>query len=220
MAAARTDRDTSGVVDAGGDSPRVQSRSEVIRGVSTPVVLASGSPRRLDLLRSAGLDPVVCPGEVDETPRAGEEPRAYVARLAELKALASTSSHSAPVVAADTTVDCDGRILGKPRDATAAAELLRELSGRSHLVHTGVAVRSATAAQPGDVRVRVVTTTVTFADLDEPTIDWYISTGEPFDKAGGYGIQGAGACLVERVEGSVTNVIGLPLVETLELLRG
>ena len=142
-----------------------------------------------------------------------------MARLAELKALASTSSHSAPVVAADTTVDCDGRILGKPRDATAAAELLRELSGRSHLVHTGVAVRSATAAQPGDVRVRVVTTTVTFADLDEPTIDWYISTGEPFDKAGGYGIQGLGALFISALKGSYSGVMGLPLFETARLLE-
>lgn len=177
------------------------------------VLLASASPRRLELLRSAGVEPLVVPVDLDETPLHGESPVDHVIRLAGAKALAAGASENDLVIAADTTVDLDGRILGKPTDLREARRMLTELSGRDHLVHTGVAVK-----QGGTQQVRAVSTTVRFAVLDEPTIDWYLSTGESLDKAGGYALQGSGACLVEAVTGSVSNVIGLPLVELLEML--
>lgn len=177
------------------------------------VLLASGSPRRLELLRSAGVEPVVAPTDVDETPRRGESPESYVARLAEAKAAACRATDHDVVIAADTTVDLDGVIIGKPADADETAAILSTLSGRDHLVHTGVAVR-----YQGHCDVRVVSTRVCFADLDQQTIDWYVSTGESVDKAGAYALQGSGACLVAEVHGSVSNVIGLPLSETLAML--
>lgn len=177
------------------------------------VVLASGSPRRLELLRSAGIEPVVVPSDIDEAPLEREGPVEHVMRLASAKALAAPAGEDDLVIAADTTVDLDGRILAKPVDVADARRMLTELSGRDHLVHTGVAVSRGGAQQ-----VHAVSTTVRFAVLDDATIDWYLSTGESFDKAGGYALQGSGACLVESVTGSVSNVIGLPLVELLDML--
>lgn len=178
------------------------------------LLLASGSPRRLELLRSAGLSPVVAPVGVDESPLRGEAPEAYVARLAEAKAVACRATDDDVVIAADTTVDLDGVIIGKPRDAAEARDVVALLSGRQHVVLTAVAVCR------GSLRdVQVVSTKVWFATLNEHVIDWYLGTGESFDKAGGYALQGAGARLVAKVDGSVTNVIGLPLVETLAMLR-
>jgi septum formation protein len=187
-----------------------------------PLVLASGSPRRRELLTAAGLRFTVRSTDIDETPLPDESPTTYVRRLSIEKAAASTGSPLAGsaevVVAADTTVEVRGEILEKPIDPDDACRMLRLLSGREHLVHTGVTV---SVPQLGALRSStiVVTTKVTFADLDDESIDWYLETGEAMDKAGAYGIQGAAAAFVERIDGSVTNVIGLPLAETLALLR-
>lgn len=172
------------------------------------IVLASASPRRLELLGRLGVDPTVLPPDIDETPLAAEPADAYVARLAVAKAdaVARTLGRDALVIAADTTVEIDGDILAKPIDAADAAAMLQRLSGRRHRVFTGVAVRR------GDiVRSEVVTTGVRFAALTEADIAWYVGTGEPLDKAGAYALQGAGGVFVEGVEGSVSNVVGLPL---------
>ena len=137
----------------------------------------------------------------------------YVARVARAKAAAVVAADTV-VLAADTTVDLDGTILGKPSTSSEAADMLAALSGRDHLVHTGVAV----ATRLG-VETVTVSTSVRFAALTTSDIEWYIDTGEPFDKAGGYGIQGRAASFVASIDGSVTNVIGLPLAETVALLR-
>ncbi|MCU1362085.1 MAG: maf protein [Ilumatobacteraceae bacterium] len=176
------------------------------------VVLASASPRRLELLSHLGLDIVVRPADIDESVRAGEDPVAYVRRLSIEKAAAVESSDL--TIAADTTVDVDGRILGKPVDGDDARTMLRSLSANTHRVHTGVTVRLGAAAATA-----VATTLVTFAGLGEADLDWYVATGEPFGKAGAYAIQGAGGAFVQSVEGSVSNVIGLPLTLVLELAR-
>ena len=180
-------------------------------GVS--LVLASASPRRRDLLAAAGLEFEVRPAHVDETPNGYETPIEYIRRLA----LAKSSTFIAPdeiVIAADTTVELDGRVLEKPIDDGDARTMLRMLSDRTHHAHTAVTVRSPTICESF-----VVTTAVTFVELTDSMIDWYIATGEANDKAGAYGIQGAAAGFVARVDGSVTNVIGLPLAETLAMLR-
>lgn len=182
-----------------------------------PLVLASGSPRRAELLARLGVRPEIRPADVDETPRAGETADALVARLAGAKAVAGAAAgdgRDEVVLAADTVVVLDGRALGKPRDRDDAAATLRALSGRTHQVTTGVAV----VRGPVSAATRV-TTAVTFRPLSEHEIAWYVATEEPDDKAGSYGLQGAGAALVARVEGSDTNVIGLPLAETVGLLR-
>jgi len=167
------------------------------------LVLASGSPRRRDLLRSVGVEPVVVPADVDETPLPGEEPLAYVTRLARAKADAVAGGL---VLAADTTVVLDGALLGKPADAAEATRMLRALGGRTHLVCTGVCVRHGGAHAAGSA-----TTAVTFEPLTEADVGWYVGTGEPFDKAGAYAIQGGGGLFVAAVEGSFSNVVGLPL---------
>jgi septum formation protein len=178
----------------------------------TAVILASGSPRRHELLAQIGVDFTVQVPDIDETPQRDEQPITYVRRLAVAKAAAVTAAVDELVIAADTTVELGGEILGKPRDEQEAAVMLRRLSARTHRVHTGVAVRR------GDVEVaEVCSTLVTFVDLDETTIRWYVGTGEPMDKAGAYAVQGAGGALVKIVRGSVSNVIGLPLHVVIEL---
>lgn len=182
------------------------------------VVLASGSPRRHQLLRSIGLDFEVVAPDVDESLHPGESPRAHVQRLAAAKAadVAARLDAGEPVavIAADTTVDVDGRVLAKPVDDDEARRMLRLLSGRTHEVHTAVhgRVRDAT-------HTATVTTLVTFARLSDRGIEWYLAMGEHHDKAGAYAMQSAGAALVHRIEGSPSNVIGLPLVETIGVLR-
>jgi septum formation protein len=187
------------------------------------LVLASASPRRSDLLASVGLTFDVVPAEIDESVRSGEDPATYVARLSQEKAraVAERRGPGAIVVAADTTVDVDGRILEKPVDAADARRMLESLSGRTHLVHTGVTVRSSGVGseRTGGRETVVVETAVEFVVLGDDLVEWYVGTGEPFGKAGGYALQGAGGALVRRIEGSVTNVIGLPLAETLDLIR-
>lgn len=182
------------------------------------LVLASASPRRHELLRSIGLAFSVEPADVDETEHPGEQARPYVERVARAKADAIAvrrgSLAGVVVLAADTTVDLDGEILAKPVDDDDARRMLRGLAGRTHLVHTAVVCRHA-----GGVEAETVTTGVTFAALTEDDIDWYIARGEHLDKAGAYGMQGAAGAFVERLDGSPTNVIGLPLAQTLRLLR-
>lgn len=170
------------------------------------VVLASGSPRRRELLAQLGVVFTTASPDVDETPLPGEGPVGYVHRLAIAKAFAVDVPPGALVVAADTTVDLGGEILGKPVDPDDARTMLARLSARTHRVHTGVALRRGE-----NLVSEVITTLVTFTPLTPALIDWYVSTGEPLDKAGAYAVQGAGGVLVQRVHGSVSNVVGLPL---------
>jgi septum formation protein len=175
------------------------------------LILASASPRRRALLQAAGVPVEVRPAHIDESLHPGEAPRRHALRLAVEKAAAIQGD---AVLGADTVVCLDDHVLGKPADAAEANEILGRLSGREHRVHTAVALRIA-----GRTHTRVCTTRVTFRELSAGEIDAYIATGEPFDKAGAYGIQGHGGALVDRVRGSYTNVVGLPLRETLALLR-
>lgn len=171
------------------------------------VILASGSPRRQELLQLVIDHFEVCVSDVDETLPEGIAPRDAVEMLAQRKAqtVAELRPH-ALVIGADTVVAVEGRILGKPRDDEQAAEMLRMLSGRTHQVYTGVAV-----CEKNESNVFSCCTQVEFALLSEAEIDWYLSTGEPFDKAGGYGIQGYGARFVKGISGDYFNVMGLPV---------
>lgn len=179
------------------------------------VVLASRSPRRVELLKQLVTDFTVLPADIDETPHTNEDPVSYVKRLALEKARAVyiVSDSSAIVIGADTTVDLDGHIFGQPVDDDDAREMLRRLSGATHQVHTGVAVVSASGEA-----VEVVSSSVTFLDLRPEMIEWYIGTGESAGKAGSYAIQGHGSALVASSVGSMSNIIGLPLDETARLL--
>ena len=186
------------------------------------LVLASTSPRRKELLANIGLGRAdfgfqqVAP-DIDETPRVGEMPRDYVKRLAAEKAqagLALCSGMSQPVVlGSDTIVVLENEILGKPVDEADAKRALRALSGKVHTVMTAVAL-----ADSDNTAVRLVETQVRFCGLSDADIDAYVASTEPMDKAGSYGIQGLGGCFVESIAGSYSCVVGLPLVETRELL--
>ena len=179
------------------------------------LLLASSSPRRADLLRAAGIPFDVFPVSVDEHFRLGEKPEHAVARLAGAKAAAAAASHpEAVVLGADTTVVIRGEALAKPTDAADAARMLRLLSGRSHDVLTGVCLSRA-----GRRLVHVEPTRVRMAQLGESEISWYVSTGEPFDKAGGYAVQGLGSRFIEGIDGSYSNVVGLPISSVYELLK-
>ena len=182
--------------------------------MSLPLLLASASPRRRELLARVGIALDVRPADVDETPRAGEEPRAYVARIAAAKAAAVARAPGQFVLAADTTVTIDGAILGKADDAREASAMVRRLAGRTHQVITGFAI-----AGDGVAIAREVTSDVEFVALGDAAIADYVASGEWRGKAGAYAVQGIGAALVRAVRGSVTNVIGLPLAEVLEALR-
>ena len=180
------------------------------------LVLASASPRRAELLRATGIAFDVIPADVDETLRDGETPAAYVTRVAEAKARAI--HHRAPdrvVLAADTTVVIDDHVLGKPEDADDARRMLGLLSGRSHDVVTGVTLIDT----GGAVETRLDTTAVEFAALSPDEIDWYVASGEPMDKAGAYAIQGLASRFVRRIDGSYSNVVGLPVALVYEMLR-
>jgi len=185
------------------------------------LVLASASPRRSELLGSVGLEFVVIPADIDETVGDGESPLDYVGRLSREKAakVVELLGDGSIVVAADTTVDVDGQTLEKPADDDDARRMLRLLSGRTHLVHTGVTVSSSYGVGNDRSETIVVETSVSFVELTESDIGWYLSTCEHVGKAGAYGIQGAAGVFVERIDGSVTNVIGLPLAETVAMLR-
>jgi septum formation protein len=180
------------------------------------LVLASASPRRRELLAQVGYDFHSVAPETDETPTAGETPGALVDRLARAKAEAARrllDDRSRVILAADTVVVLDDEILGKPTSPAVATAMLRKLSGRVHDVATGVAV-----VAPSATRLITVTTIVEIRSLTDDEIAWYVATGEPLDKAGGYGIQGIGGSLVTRIDGSYSNVVGLPLAETVALL--
>lgn len=179
-----------------------------------PLWLASRSPRRAELLRVLGVAFERVDVDVDETGHPGEAPRAYVERVARAKAAAARARlpGAVPLLAADTTVALEARIFGKPADADEAVAMLTALAGTRHDVHTAVVVD---AGAPACV---VVSTAVTFAPLAAGTIAAYVASGEPFDKAGGYGVQGLGGALVTRIEGSYSAVVGLPLAETAGLL--
>ena len=177
--------------------------------VLTELVLASQSPRRSELLGTLGFGVRVVPSDVEEGPRPGISPLdlARVHAAAKARAVADREP-SAVVVAADTVVDLDGEALGKPTDAAHARSMLRALSGREHRVHTAYVAHDGYS---GRSLFSDCSTTVRFAELDDATIDRYIASGDPFDKAGAYGIQGPGAALVERIDGDFYTVMGFPL---------
>ncbi len=176
------------------------------------IVLASSSPRRQRLLARLGVRFEVRPAALDETPLPDEDARAHVERLALAKAAAVATAGDV-VLGADTTVELDGRIFGKPTDPGHALDMLRTLQGRTHQVHTGIAVLAGPVTA-----TRVVTSRVRLAHLEGNMLDWYLTTGESADKAGAYAVQGAGALLIAEIHGSHTNVIGLPLQEVHQLL--
>ena len=190
------------------------------------LILGSASPRRRDLLAQIGVVPdAVSPADIDETPRKGELPRVYVERMAREKCAAVADIVSSPhaggpgrgnlVLTADTVVSAGRRILGKPEDAAEAAEFLLLLSGRRHRVTTSVCVSD------GEVtRQRTVETRVKFKRLSDAELSAYLRSGEWQGKAGGYAIQGIGAAFIPEINGSYTNVVGLPLTETANLLAG
>ena len=181
------------------------------------ILLASASPRRSELLRQVGIAHAVRPVDVDESVRADEAPAAYVLRLAEAKAATLwrqlAPEERKPVLAADTTVALEGEIFGKPASLAEARKMLGRLSGRTHVVHTAIALLHAQGSA-----ARVSSSTVTFRELTPTEIDWYWHTGEPADKAGGYAVQGRAAAFICHIAGSYSGIMGLPLFETWELL--
>jgi septum formation protein len=180
------------------------------------ITLASGSPRRTQLLDMLGIAHDVIPADVDEHPRAGEEPKTLALRLATEKARAVWERYpEQPVLAADTVVVIDGEILGKPEGPAEAERMLATLAGRDHRVITAVALAQTT----GEVLQQCDVTRVWFRALTPELIKNYVATGEPLDKAGSYGVQGVGAVLVERVEGDFFGVMGLPLRLVVALLE-
>jgi septum formation protein len=186
------------------------------------LVLASASPRRQELLGSAGIPFTVQAPDINETPLAGESPRDCAERLAREKALAVFDSRRQDwVLGADTIVVVDGVILGKPRDADDAARMLRLLAGRTHEVITGVCVVGAVASRQLPVAIKTAseTTVVTFSEMSDDEINNYVTTGEPLDKAGAYAIQGIASRWIPRVEGDYSNVVGLPVALVYRILR-
>jgi septum formation protein len=179
----------------------------VVREPAGQIILASRSPRRAELLAAAGFAFEVLAADVDEAPLDVEDPAEYVERLAVEKASAVFALRpGARVLGADTTVTIDGEILGKPVDAADATRMLRLLNGRVHLVHTGVALVSDRGVRSG-----VDTTRVWFGTMTDEDIAWYVATGEPTDRAGAYAIQGLAGRFIPRIEGSYSNVVGLPV---------
>ncbi|MGD8655576.1 MAG: Maf family protein [Desulfobacterales bacterium] len=182
------------------------------------LILASNSPRRRHLLAQAGLNFSVIPSDVDEQKLAMSDPDEYVRALAESKARDISEKHpDSWIIGADTIVLIEQQILGKPDSTDVARNMLRHLSGKMHQVYTGYCI---CCKKEKRLFSDVVKTDVYFKELSDREIEWYIQTGEPFDKAGGYGIQGIGAFLVERINGSYTNVVGLPVCEVMSFLIG
>lgn len=177
------------------------------------LVLASASPRRSELLRAAGIDFTVRVADIDETIMANESPSEYVLRLAREKAQAVAQADEW-VLGADTTVVVNGEIIAKPVDMEDARRMLQLLSGRWHEVLTGVSLVSG-----GQVFSEIAITRVKFVEMSDPEIDWYVATGEPMDKAGAYGIQGYASRFVESIEGSYSNVVGLPVQMVYQMLE-
>lgn len=193
------------------------------------MILASQSPRRIELLHEADLEFRVIPADVNEEPLPHEDPFFLVERLACMKAATVLAAHAEPseiVLAADTIVTIDGEVLGKPSDATDARAMLRRLSGRTHTVATGVCIARCDEREPrrlsdDELPISFVAKTdVTFYKLSDEEIDAYIDSGEPMDKAGAYGIQGTGGrMLVKGIEGDFYNVVGLPIAEVVRKLK-
>ena len=182
------------------------------------IYLASQSPRRADLLRQIGVEFEVYASDIDERRLASESPDEYVCRMATSKARAAVSEvskiqNSCVVLAADTTIELDGDIIGKPADRTQCCSILQQLSARQHLVLSAVAL-----ATQGDLKLRLSQNRVSFRTLSAQEIESYCATGEPMDKAGAYAIQGKAALFIEHLEGSYSAVMGLPLYETADLL--
>ena len=184
------------------------------------LILASSSTRRAEILRSAGIAFEIRPGQVDEAPLHGEDAAAMVARLAESKARATAqaigSAGNCVIVGADTTVELDGQIFGKPDDYNHAERMLAKLSGHTHRVLTGLFLLRL----PGNgTRAAVESTSVTFARMSKEEIDAYVMTGEPMDKAGAYAIQGYAGRFIPKIEGDYFNIVGLPLAKLYTLLQ-
>ncbi|MFN2974214.1 Maf family protein [Terriglobus aquaticus] len=179
------------------------------------LILASASPRRRELLAHLGLPFTIEAADIDETPYPDEDPRAYTERLARQKAEAVAQRYpGATILAADTTVVLDDLIFGKPQDAADARRMLQLLQGRSHRVITGVALHSN-----NQTTVESEQTVVTFSQMNVEMIDVYVASGDPLDKAGAYGIQGAAAQFIPRIEGDYSNVVGLPLARVRQMLH-
>ena len=184
---------------------------------SASFILASASPRRQELLRSVGLTFKTIPAHVNENYLAGEGPRQHVKRLSNDKAIVIAKKYpEAWVLGADTIVVIDGLILGKPKNKNQALEMLRKLSGREHKVFTGFTI-AHTAARI--YQTKVIQSSVIFKKISPKEMKWYVSCDEPYDKAGGYAVQGKGAYFIQSIRGSYTNVIGLPLCEVLEAFK-
>jgi septum formation protein len=180
------------------------------------LILASKSPRRYELLKQVGLDFDVIPSGIEEDYIKGESPRKHVLRLAEAKALDVGNQHPDRwVVAADTIVYVDHSILGKPKSREEAKKMLRRLSGKEHRVLTGFSVHHR---EKGKGDREAVQTTVKVRKLTQAEMEWYVETGEPFDKAGGYAVQGVGSFMIDSIKGSYTNVVGLPICELIQML--
>jgi septum formation protein len=178
------------------------------------LILASASPRRRELLAQAGLPFDIVPAHIDERRRAGEDPVSYVQRLALEKARAVSALHpEARILGADTTVVFDGEVLNKPADIHEAERMLRALSGRTHQVHTGIAIVCGSRHQS-----HIETTTVYFSEISNDDLTHYLATGDSLDKAGAYGIQGYAARWIPRIEGDFFNVMGLPIAAAIRLL--
>ena len=187
------------------------------RKSNNSLILASASPRRQELLALLDIRFEVIPSQADESFYAGELPEEHVLRLARAKAKDVAAQNPGRwVLAADTVVEIDGKILGKPKDRSEAIEMLRLLSQREHRVLTGYCILNASSPQKKEGKI---ISWVKFKSLTEEEIHWYVGTGEPFDKAGGYAVQGKAAFMVQEVRGSYTNVVGLPLCEVIEDLR-
>ncbi len=177
------------------------------------IILASSSPRRAELLRAAGIEFTVRVSDIDEAILQGESPRDYVLRLSRAKAQAVAQGDEV-VLGADTTVVINNEIAGKPENGEDARRMLRALSGQWHEVLTAVTLLRSDRILSG-----VASTLVKFAEMSEEEIDWYVSTGEPMDKAGAYGIQGYASRFVERIEGNYSNVVGLPVEMVYRMMR-
>lgn len=189
--------------------------------MNSSIYLASRSPRRAELLQRLGVQFSILPSDIDESERKNESPADYVLRLAKTKAeacmalLVQGNKEIRPILAADTTVSIDGRVLGKPKDEEDARDMLQQMSGRRHEVLTALAMATSEG-----IEASLSITQVEMAVLTADEIESYIRSGEPFDKAGAYGIQGLASSFIKRIEGSYSGVMGLPIYETAQLLKG
>jgi septum formation protein len=182
-----------------------------------PLVLASASPRRKEMLRLVGVRFAILHGDVDETPREGEAPEDYALRLSESKARAVAVMRPGRwVLGADTIVTIDGELLGKPATRDEARCMIRKLSGREHTVITAFTLFNSEQAE---VIRQAVSSQVRFKEIPNDEVEWYVATDEPYDKAGGYAVQGKASFLISEIRGSYTNVVGLPLCEVVEALK-